>query len=349
MKTLSDLDVVTLCRRVASGVTSCPHHPSPDVIVAISGGGLVPSRYLRNFLKCPILVVGIKFYDDTTNAPGESPPQIIQWLDPSMDLSDKNVLIVDEVDDSRKTLETCIGLLRETHNPKTITVGVLHNKVREKVGTIPSEICLHAGDVIADEWIIYPWEASKYTSVAVLGSTNGSTFDAIASSLEDQSLILRCVISNRSSARILDKARERSIPALCIADEKTLDCVLRERGVEWVLLIGYMKVLSRWFVDRWEGKILNVHPSLLPAHAGGMDGQVHQSVLAAGDKETGCTIHLVTPQVDKGPIVIQKRCFVERGKDSVQSLKERVQKLEVEAWSDVFTLIQLRSGLHTVQ
>jgi folate-dependent phosphoribosylglycinamide formyltransferase PurN len=71
-----------------------------------------------------------------------------------------------------------------------------------------------------------------------------------------------------------------------------------------------MRILSKPFTDFWAGKCINVHPSLLPKHAGGMDLAVHQAVLDAGDEETGCTIHQVTEAVDGGPIVIQKRVKV---------------------------------------
>ena len=95
-----------------------------------------------------------------------------------------------------------------------------------------------------------------------------------------------------------------------------------------------MRILSPGFVDRWGGKIINVHPSLLPKYAGGMNNDVHESVLAAGDKETGCTIHLVTKEVDGGPILLQKSCPVFEN-DSVESLKERVQELEGKAFIEV--------------
>jgi len=95
-----------------------------------------------------------------------------------------------------------------------------------------------------------------------------------------------------------------------------------------------MRILSPAFVDRWSGKIINVHPSLLPKYAGGMSNDVHESVLAAGDKETGCTIHLVTKEVDGGPILLQKSCPVFEN-DTVRSIKERVQKLEGKAFIEV--------------
>ena len=92
--------------------------------------------------------------------------------------------------------------------------------------------------------------------------------------------------------------------------------------------------MSSSFVNKWRGKVVNVHPSLLPKYAGGMNSSVHEQVLLNKDSETGCTIHLVTPEVDEGPILLQRSCPVFEG-DSVESLKKRVQKLEGEAFVEV--------------
>jgi folate-dependent phosphoribosylglycinamide formyltransferase PurN len=95
-----------------------------------------------------------------------------------------------------------------------------------------------------------------------------------------------------------------------------------------------MRILSPYFVEQWSGRLLNVHPSLLPAFAGLMNRKVHEAVLSAGVPETGCTIHQVTEEVDGGPIVLQKRCPVLPG-DTVDTLKDRVQALEQTAFIDV--------------
>ena len=78
--------------------------------------------------------------------------------------------------------------------------------------------------------------------------------------------------------------------------------------MDLVLLIGFMRILSDDFCREWRDRILNVHPSLLPKYAGGMDMNVHEEVLKNNDKETGCTIHFVTDEVDGGPLLIQKKC-----------------------------------------
>jgi phosphoribosylglycinamide formyltransferase-1 len=84
-----------------------------------------------------------------------------------------------------------------------------------------------------------------------------------------------------------------------------------------------MRILSAQFVSDWQNRIINIHPSLLPKHAGKMDLAVHQAVLDAHEKETGCTVHYVTDVVDEGPIILQKKCVVDEN-DTAETLKARV-------------------------
>jgi folate-dependent phosphoribosylglycinamide formyltransferase PurN len=101
-----------------------------------------------------------------------------------------------------------------------------------------------------------------------------------------------------------------------------------------VLLVGYMRIVSVEFVNTWRGRLLNVHPSLLPAFGGLMNLKVHEAVLAAGVSDTGCTIHQVTEEVDGGPIVLQKHCPVLPG-DTAAMLQSRVQAMEQAAFVEV--------------
>ncbi len=130
----------------------------PDVIVAIGTGGFIPARILKTFINRPIFTVGLSYYDEN-NQPKESPEKI-QWIDEvETKLKGKKVLLVDEVDDSRTTLEYCLReLLR--HEPREIAVAVLHNKNKEKRGVIPEEVSMYfAGETLEDNWICYPWDA----------------------------------------------------------------------------------------------------------------------------------------------------------------------------------------------
>ena len=132
----------------------------PDVIVAIGTGGFIPARILKTFLKKPILTVGISYYGPD-NKPAKT-PHTIQWIDEvEKKLAGKKVLLVDEVDDSRVTLEYCLReLLR--HGACEIAIAVLHNKNKEKKGKIPPEIKRYfAGQELEDRWICYPWDAEN--------------------------------------------------------------------------------------------------------------------------------------------------------------------------------------------
>jgi Predicted phosphoribosyltransferases len=130
----------------------------PDVIVAIGSGGFIPARIMRTFLGKPILAVGIALYD-VNDKPLEIPRKV-QWVEEAeKKLAGKRILLVDEVDDSRVTLEYCVGeLLR--HHPEEIAVAVLHNKLKAKKGSIPPQVKRYfAGKDIEDRWVCYPWDA----------------------------------------------------------------------------------------------------------------------------------------------------------------------------------------------
>jgi hypoxanthine phosphoribosyltransferase len=130
----------------------------PDLIVAIGTGGYIPARILKTYMKKPILTVGISYYGPD-NKPAAS-PRTIQWIDEvEKKLAGKKVLLVDEVDDSRVTLEYCLRELL-CHKPSEIAVAVLHNKKKEKRGKIPPEVRRYfAGEELDDKWICYPWDA----------------------------------------------------------------------------------------------------------------------------------------------------------------------------------------------
>jgi phosphoribosylglycinamide formyltransferase-1 len=180
--------------------------------------------------------------------------------------------------------------------------------------------------------------------VGVLGSTRGTALqgilDAVAAGTLDVEIVL--VLSNKQTAPILDRAAKYGVCAVFLDPaglthevyDQQVSEALREAEAELVLLIGYMRILSAEFVQTWRGKLLNVHPSLLPAFGGLMNRSVHEAVLAAGVSETGCTIHQVTEKVDNGPVVLQKRCPVLPG-DTAEMLKDRVQALEQAAFVEV--------------
>jgi len=134
----------------------------PDLIVAIGSGGFIPARILKTFLEIPIFTVGISYYGPD-NKPGPA-PRAIQWIDEvEKKLAGRRILLVDEVDDSRVTLEYCLRELLK-HSPAEIAVAVLHNKKKDKKGKLPPEIRRYfAGEELDDKWICYPWDARDIT------------------------------------------------------------------------------------------------------------------------------------------------------------------------------------------
>lgn len=155
-----------------------------------------------------------------------------------------------------------------------------------------------------------------------------------------------CVISNRKDAYALERARQNGIEAIFL-DPKGKDPAeydrevateLERRSVDLVLLIGYNRYLSQQFINKFRNRIMNIHPSLLPAFPG-WDINVHRAVLEYGVKVTGCTLHFVDEKMDAGPIIIQKVVEV-REDDTEETLKKRVQEAEGEALVEGIQLFQ---------
>jgi len=172
---------------------------------------------------------------------------------------------------------------------------------------------------------------TRRIAVAALISGRGSNMSALVAAAEapDYPADVRVVISDRSDAAGLEAARARGVEALAIdakaaggraAFEARLDEALRARGVELICLAGFMRVLSAGFCERWRGRALNIHPSLLPAYKG-LD--THARALADGAREHGCTVHWVSPELDSGEIVAQARVPVLAG-DDAERLAARV-------------------------
>lgn len=176
--------------------------------------------------------------------------------------------------------------------------------------------------------------------IGILGSTRGTHLIALFEAIKEKTLAARIevVVSNQAQALILEKAIQfgvahRFINAKDLSPEafdQQLSAVFESFQVDLIVLVGYMRILSPGFVQQWAHKIINVHPSLLPAFSGLMDLKVHQAVLNAGARKSGCTVHYVTEEVDAGPIILQMDCPVYT-EDSVENLKARVQKLEAKA------------------
>jgi phosphoribosylglycinamide formyltransferase-1 len=171
--------------------------------------------------------------------------------------------------------------------------------------------------------------------VAVLLSGRGSNMLALSEYKRrelDRHYEIALVASNVPEARGLVLAKRfgirtwsKSHRGMAREDfDALLDGVLREHGIELVALAGYMRLLSTDFVRTWEGRILNIHPSLLPLHKG-LD--THQRALLAGDEFAGCSVHIVTPELDDGPVIAQARVKI-LPRDDADSLAARVLEAE---------------------
>jgi phosphoribosylglycinamide formyltransferase-1 len=178
----------------------------------------------------------------------------------------------------------------------------------------------------------------KTLRIAAMASNNGSSFRAIAEAIAAGKLdaTISLLVSNRFSAPVFDYAAACRIPALCIptkgaeseADER-LHAALVEAGVELVILSGYLKRLGPKTLAAFEGRILNVHPALLPKYGGaGMYGRkVHQAVLDAREPVTGATIHLVDAEYDHGRIIASTEVGIDSS-DDVAAIECRVMQAE---------------------
>jgi phosphoribosylglycinamide formyltransferase-1 len=177
--------------------------------------------------------------------------------------------------------------------------------------------------------------------VGILLSGRGSNFLALHAAMACGEVPgeIAAVVSNLAEAPGLEKARELGLPAIAIPHratagrrehEERVDAALRAAGVDWVCLAGYMRLLSPDFVTAWPRRLLNIHPSLLPAFPG-LDAQAQ--ALAHGVKVSGCTVHMVDEGLDSGPIVVQRSVPVLDG-DTPRSLSARILEQEHQAYPE---------------
>lgn len=180
----------------------------------------------------------------------------------------------------------------------------------------------------------------KILKTGVLVSGNGTNLQAIIDKSEIGEIPAKVVvvISNTEEAYALHRAKRHCIPAFVVKpkdfpDKKSYEQemidILKEHGVELIVLAGFMKILSPYFIETFRNKIINIHPSLIPAFCGkefyGM--KVHQAVIDYGVKITGATVHFVDENVDSGPIILQKAVEVEDD-DTAETVALKVHEIE---------------------
>ena len=202
---------------------------------------------------------------------------------------------------------------------------------------------------------------SSQKKIAVLASGSGTNLQAMIDAVKNDKLNntkIVVVISNKKDAFALKRAENAGIETVYINpkeytsnndyDRKLVEVISRYK-IDLIVLAGYMKILTDSFVNVFSGKIINIHPALLPNFGGkGMYGRyVHEAVLKSGVKESGCAVHFVTTEVDSGPIIAQRKVSVIPG-DTVESLSKRIlneeHKLLIEAIEKIL-VIPAKAGI----
>jgi phosphoribosylglycinamide formyltransferase-1 len=183
-------------------------------------------------------------------------------------------------------------------------------------------------------------------NLAILLSGRGSNFVAIADSIEAGRIPdtqISIVISNRADAPGIDTAKKRNLNALVLPSkgknrdthDREVVAALKQHNVDLICLAGYMRLLSPWFVQQFPGKILNIHPSLLPSFPG-LEAQ--QQAFAYGVKVSGCTVHFVDEELDHGAIVVQKTVPV-LDTDDEHTLADRILEQEHIAYTEAIRIV----------
>jgi len=178
--------------------------------------------------------------------------------------------------------------------------------------------------------------------IVVLISGNGSNLQAIIDAVNNPSnnpdqkplpVDIKLVISSKRNAFGLERAQRAGIPTALLEDtdyetredyDRALQMLIDEQHPKLVVLAGFMRILSEGFVNHYQDRLINIHPSLLPEYRG---LKTHQRAIEAGDKEHGATVHFVTPELDDGPLVLQAKVPV-LADDTVETLKQRVLEKE---------------------
>lgn len=185
--------------------------------------------------------------------------------------------------------------------------------------------------------------------IAVFVSGSGSNLQNIIDAVEDgrlQNLEIAMVMADRDCYAV-ERSLDYDLPTYLLEDRKTFsedaDHNLEGENIDLIVLAGFLSILSKEFVGKWQGKIINIHPALLPKYGGkGMYGKfVHQAVLEAGDEVSGATVHFVTPGIDEGEIILQKEFKIEKG-DTIEDLQNKVAEVEKEIMVEAIKKLEVR-------
>ena len=187
-------------------------------------------------------------------------------------------------------------------------------------------------------------------NIAIFASGSGSNAENIANYFADSDYAqVSVIVANNPNAYVLERAKKLGIESITVTKSQfmeadTLIAELKERNIDFIVLAGFLLLVPQKYIDAYPGRIVNIHPALLPKHGGkGMYGShVHESVVAAGDTESGITIHLIDGNYDKGTTFFQATCHV-LPTDTPDDVAQKVHALEYKHFPHVIEEI-----LHTL-
>ena len=256
-----------------------------------------------------------------------------------------------------RSISVCLGSVNGTGNSlvtagsRTLALVALGETIKEARDQVMGAISSIEGklryrsdigsELLIEKRINHMRQLRNPLRIAIIGSTNGTDMDAIVEQIGRGTLpvSIALVLSDRRDAGILRKAQTYGIPNTWVegkgaARDREITKLCEDAKIETIVLIGYMRILGVEFCQRWNNRVMNVHPSLLPEFAGTKDTDTHALAIdrmrTTRNAKTGCTVHLVTPTVDAGPILVQKSCLISPD-DTPETLKKRIQQLEGEA------------------
>lgn len=181
------------------------------------------------------------------------------------------------------------------------------------------------------------------TKLAIFASGTGTNSDQLIAHFNRSSsaIVVSAVISNNSNAKVLEKAEAAGIKTAVFSNAEFANPTavidfLKAEGVDWIVLAGFLRKIPEELMQNFPDRIINIHPALLPKYGGkGMYGsRVHQAVVAAAEKESGISIHLVNQEYDEGKLLFQKTCAID-ATDSAAAVAKKVQQLEHQYFPEV--------------
>jgi phosphoribosylglycinamide formyltransferase-1 len=183
---------------------------------------------------------------------------------------------------------------------------------------------------------------SQRKNIAILASGSGTNAERIIKYFKESSEVsVRILLSNKPDAYVLTRAENHNIPTYVFTRDEFYKSnqvinLLEENEIDWIVLAGFLWLVPQTFIASFKGKIINIHPALLPKYGGkGMYGMhVHQAIIDAGDSHSGISIHYVNEKFDEGEIIFQAKCEV-TSNDTPESLAQKIHQLEYEYFPKV--------------